>query len=98
MLNQIPFQCLESSEKLGRSITREVWFITNDVGIPIRRTIYKAEDGSVVAVQDWGKGFDHDLYVEHMFYELNQTEDAWLQIQCDSGVYGSMHIKFFDMR
>lgn len=55
MLNQIQFQCLESSYKLGNHITRESWFITNDVGEPIRRTVYKAEDGSVVAIQDWGK-------------------------------------------
>ena len=98
MLNQISFQCLESSYKLGNHITREIWFITTNVGEPIRRTMYKAEDGSVVAIQDCGKGIDHDLYVETMFYELNKTEDAWLQIQCDSGVYGCSHIKLFDMR
>lgn len=97
-MNAIMFQCLESSERIGHDITRESWFITTFEGKPVRRTLYKAEDGSVVAIQDSGKGFSSDLFVETMFYELNKTEDAWLKIQCDSGVYGCHHIKFFDMR
>lgn len=97
-MNMIPFQCLESSMKLGQSITREIWFVVTLAGKPVRRTVYKEEDGSVVAVQDSGKGAPLDLYVETMFYELNKNEDAWLQIQTDAGVYGTNHIQLFDMR
>lgn len=97
-MNAILFQCLESSEKIGHDITREIWFITTAEGKPIRRTLYKAEDGSVVAIQDSGKGINTDLFVETMFYELNKTENAWLKIQTDSGVYGTNHIQLFDMR
>lgn len=96
-MNMIPFQCLESSEKIGRGITREIWFFTTAEGKPIRRTIYKEEDGSVVAIQDYGKGLDTDLYVETMFYELFKNEDSFLKIQTDSGVYGTNHIKLFDL-
>lgn len=96
-MNMIPFQCLENSMKLGQSITREVWFVVTPTGKPIRRTVYKEEDGSVVAIQDSGKRVPSDLYVETMFYELNKDEDAWLQIQVDAGVYGTNHIQLFDM-
>lgn len=96
-MNNILFQCLESSEKIGQSITREIWFLTTSEGKPIRRTLYKEEDGSVVAVQDYGKDLDTDLYVETMFYELFKNEDSFLKIQTDSGVYCTNHIKLFDL-
>lgn len=98
MLNQIPFQCLESSEPLGSGITREIWFMTTAEGEPVRRTLYKEEDGSVVAIQDYGKGLNTDLFVETMFYELFKGESNWLKIQADSGVYSVNHIHMFDRR
>lgn len=97
-MNSLQFQCLESSERIGQDITREIWFMTTNEGIPVRRTLYKAEDGSVVAVQDYGKGLNTDLFVETMFYELFKGEDNWLKIQTDSGVYSTSHIRLFDMR
>lgn len=97
-MNRIPFQCLESVEPIGCGITREIWFVTIPDGTIVRRTLYKAEDGSVVAFQDCGKGVDTALYVETMFYELNKGECPWIKIQTDSGVYGTNHIHLFDMR
>lgn len=97
-MNNVPFQCLESSEKIGQGITREIWFITTAEGEPVRRTLYKEEDGSVVALQDYGEGLNPGLYVEAMFYELFKGEDNWLRIQIDSGVYSTSHIQLFNMR
>lgn len=97
-MNSVPFQCLESSEKIGQGITREIWFITTAEGQPVRRTVYKEEDGSVVAIQDYGQGLSTDLYVETMFYELFKGEDNWLKIQTDSGVYSTSRIQLFNMR
>lgn len=97
-MNSIPFQCLESSEPLGSGITREIWFLTTAEGQPVRRTVYKEEDGSVVAIQDYGKGLNTDLYVEAMFCELFKGEDNWLKIQTDSGVYSTNRIQLFNMR
>lgn len=97
-MNSVPFQCLESSEKIGQNITREIWFITTAEGQPVRRTVYKEEDGSVVAFQDYGKNLNTDLYVEAMFYELFKGEDNWLKIQTDSGVYSTSRIQLFNMR
>lgn len=98
MLNSIPFQCLERSEQLGQSITKETWFITTESGNLIRRTVYKEHNGSVVAFRDCGTGVDKRLFVENMFYELNYGKDPWLQIQCDSHVYSANQVKFFDVR
>jgi hypothetical protein len=97
-LNPLSFQTMESSEPLGSGITREVWFMTTAEGEPVRRTLYKEEDGSVVAIQDYGKGLNTDLFVETMFYELFKGESNWLKIQADSGVYNVDHIHMFDMR
>lgn len=97
-LNPLSFQTMESSESLGNGITREIWFMTTAEGEPVRRTLYKEEDGSVVAIQDYGKGLNTDLFVETMFYELFKGESNWLKIQADSGVYSVDHIHMFDMR
>lgn len=97
-LNPLSFQTMESSETLGSGITREIWFMTTAEGEPVRRTLYKEEDGSVVAIQDYGKGLSTDLFVETMFYELFKGESNWLKIQADSGVYSVDHIHMFDMR
>lgn len=97
-LNPLAFQTMESSEPLGSGITREIWFMTTAEGEPVRRTLYKEEDGSVVAIQDYGKGLSTDLFVETMFYELFKEESNWLKIQADSGVYSVDHIHMFDMR
>lgn len=100
-LNNLPFQTMESSEPLGSGITREIWFITTAEGKPVRRTLYKTEDGSVVAIKDSGNGVNTDLFVETMFYELNRLETAWFRIKADSGVYSDGHIplfQLFDMR
>lgn len=96
-MNRIPFQCLESSERIGNDITREIWFITTADGFPVRRTLYKTEDGSVVAIKDSGNGVNTDLFVETMFYELNKTETAWFRIKADSGVYSDVHIPLFQL-
>lgn len=97
-LNPLSFQTMESSESLGSGITREIWFMTTAEGKPVRRTLYKEEDGSVVAIQDYGKGLNTDLFVETMFYELFKGESNWLKIQADSGVYSVNHIHMFDRR
>ena len=97
-LNPLSFQTMESSESLGSGITREIWFMTTAEGEPVRRTLYKEEDGSVVAIQDYGRGLSTDLFVETMFYELFKGESNWLKIQTDSGVYSVDHIHMFDMR
>ncbi len=97
-LNPLSFQTMESSELLGSGITREVWFMTTAEGEAVRRTLYKEADGSVVAIQDYGKGLNNDLYVETMFYELFKGESNWLKIQADSCVYSVDHIHMFDMR
>ena len=96
-MNRIPFQCLESSERIGNDITREIWFITTAEGKPVRRTLYKTEDGSVVAIKDSGNGVNTALFVETMFYELNKTETAWFRIKADSGVYSDVHIPLFQL-
>lgn len=96
-LNNLPFQTMESSEPLGSGITREIWFITTAEGKPVRRTLYKTEDGSVVAIKDSGNGVNTDLFVETMFYELNRLETAWFRIKADSGVYSDGHIPLFQL-
>ena len=97
MQTLVPFQCLESVRRLGQGITRESWFITNpSLEGFVRRVVYKNESGKVVAFQDEGKNISNDLYVERVFYEFNR-EGAWLQVQCNSGVYAVQHIKLFDM-
>ena len=96
-LNNLPFQTMESSEPLGSGITREIWFITTAEGKPVRRTLYKTEDGSVVAIKDSGNGVNTDLFVETMFYELNRLETAWFRIKADSGVYSDGHTPLFQL-
>lgn len=78
------------------NMTRENWFVIPDNHRidPIRRTLYKAEDGSVVAYQDSNNNI---LHVEQTFFDLYEHEPEFEAIMDDCLVYSKDKMHFFNM-
>lgn len=97
-MTRIDFQTLESSYNMPCGIMRETWFITKSYrNNPIRREIYKAQDGSVVAIRDSGVGVDTSLYMEMRFFDFYQDEPELQGILYDQGITDYSLIKLFRM-
>lgn len=94
---EVSFQCLESTTVIDLDITRESWFLITKQGDLVRRTLYKAYDGSVVAIKDEG-AVPNYLFVDRTFYDICKETTRWKKIQQDSGVRTVNKIKFFYMR
>lgn len=89
-MTNMDFQVLESSYTLPRDITRETWFVTRKGLLsslpPVRREIYKAEDGSVVAIRDSGIGVDSALYIDEEYLVFFKGEPELEVIMHDQGI------------
>lgn len=95
------FQTLESKYTLHHGIMHETWFVTRK-GLfrslpPIRRDVYKAEDGSVVAIRDSGIGVDTAMYVDEEFLLFYGDEPEMGVIMSDQGITDINKIKTFRM-
>ena len=89
-MTNMDFQVLESSYTLPHDITHETWFVTRK-GLfsslpPVRRELYKAEDGSVVAVRDFGMGVDTALYMDEEYLMFFKGEPELDVIMHDQGI------------
>ena len=89
-MTNMDFQVLESSFILPRDITHETWFVSRKGLLsslpPIRRELYKAEDGSVVAIRDSGVGADTALYVDEEYLAFFKDEPELEVIMHDQGI------------
>lgn len=89
-MTNIDFQVFESSYTLPHDITHETWFVTRRGLLsslpPIRRELYKAEDGSVVAIRDSGVGADTALYIDEEYLTLFKDEPEIEVIMHDQGI------------
>lgn len=103
MMNNIPFQTLESSVSLPHGITHETWFLTRKnilarSPIIVRREVYKLDDGSVVAVRDSGTNlFDTALYMDEAFVDFYRYEPEMEVILSDQGITNFDLVKTFRM-
>ena len=98
-MTNIDFQVLESSYTLPHDITHETWFVTRR-GLfsslpPLRREIYKAGDGSVVAVRDSGVGVDTALYMDEEYLVFFKDEPEIEVIMHDQGITDPNLIKTY---
>jgi len=100
-MTDLDFQTLESSHILPHDIIHETWFVTRRGFLkslpPVRREVYKAEDGSVVAVRDSGVGVDTALYMDADFFEFFNGEPELDVIMRDQGITNYKHIKMYRM-
>lgn len=98
-MTNLDFQMLESSYTLGRDIVHETWFITRKGWFsslpPVRRDVYKAEDGSVVAFKDTGINVDKALYMDEEFLMFFAGEPELDVIMADQGITDTNLIKTF---
>lgn len=97
----IDFQTLESSYTMPYDITHETWFVTRRGLLrslpPVRREVYKVEDGSVIAVRDSGVGVDTALYVDEDFMDFYKGEPEMDVILSDQGITDYSKVKLFRM-
>ncbi len=97
----VDFQTLESSYTMSHDITHETWFVTRRGLLrslsPVRREVYKAEDGSVIAVRDSGIGVDTALYVDEDFMDFYKGEPEMDVILSDQGITDYSKVKLFRM-
>lgn len=97
----VDFQTLESSYTMPHDITHETWFVTRRGLLrslsPIRREVYKAEDGSVIAVRDSGVMVDTALYVDEDFMDFYKGEPEMDVILSDQGITDYSKVKLFRM-
>ena len=97
----VDFQTLESSYTMPHDITHETWFITRRGLLrslsPVRREVYKAEDGSVIAIRDSGIGVDTSLYVDEDFMDFYKGEPEMDVILSDQGITDYSKVKLFRM-
>lgn len=97
----VDFQTLESSYTMPHDITHETWFVTRRGLLrslsPVRREVYKAEDGSVIAVRDSGIGVDTALYVDEDFMDFYKGEPEMDVILSDQGIADYSKVKLFRM-
>ena len=98
-MNNIDFQTKESSFILPHDITHEIWFVTRRGLLrslsPIRREVYKMDDGSVVALRDSGVGVDTALYVDEEFLSFFKGEPELEVIMNDQGITDYTKLKLF---
>ena len=97
----IEFQTLEARHSMPHDITYEKWFITRRSFLhslpPIRREVYKAQDGSVIAFRDSGVGIDKALYMDQDFFEFYNGEPELDTILSDQGITNKYKVKLFRM-
>lgn len=97
----IDFQTLESTHSLPHDITHETWFVTRKGLLrtlpPVRRDVYKLEDGSVVAVRDSGVGVDRVMYMDEDFMDFYKGEPEMDVIMSDQGITNYSSIKLYRM-
>lgn len=97
----VDFQTLESSYTMPHDITHETWFVTRRGLLrslsPVRREVYKAEDGSVIAIRDSGIGVDTSLYVDEDFMDFYKGEPEMDVILSDQGITDYSKVKLFRM-
>ena len=97
----VDFQTLESSYTMHHDITHETWFVTRRGLLrslsPVRREVYKAEDGSVIAIRDSGIGVDTSLYVDEDFMDFYKGEPEMDVILSDQGITDYSKVKLFRM-
>lgn len=100
-MTDLDFQTLESIYAMPHDITHEIWFVTRRGFLrslpPVRREVYKAEDGSVIAVRDSGIGVDTALYVDEDFMDLYKGEPEMDVILSDQGITDYSKVKLFRM-
>ena len=100
-MTDLDFQTLESIYAMPHDITHEIWFVTRRGFLrslpPVRREVYKAEDGSVIAVRDSGIGVDTALYVHEDFMDLYKGEPEMDVILSDQGITDYSKVKLFRM-
>lgn len=100
-MTELDFQTLESRRTLPHDITHEVWFVTRRGFLrslpPVRREVYKAEDGSVIALRDSGIGVDPALYVDEEFMDFFKGEPELDVIMSDQGINDYHKVKLFRM-
>ena len=100
-MTNIDFQTLESRYILPHDITHETWFVTRRGFLrtlpPVRREVYKMEDGSVVAVRDSGMGADPALYMDEEFMDFFKGEPEMDVIMNDQGITDYSKVKLFRM-
>lgn len=100
-MTDLDFQTLESSRTMPHDITYEKWFVTRRgflrVLPPVRREVYKAEDGSVIAIRDSGVGVDTALYVDEEFMDFYKGEPEMDVILSDQGITDYSKVKLFRM-
>ena len=64
---------------------------------PVRREVYKAEDGSVIAFRDSGVGVDTALYVDEDFMDFYKGEPEMDVILSDQGITDYSKVRLFRM-
>ena len=100
-MTNLDFHVLESSYPLRHDITHETWFITRKGLLsslpPVRRDLYKAEDGSVIAIKDSGIGVDTALYMDEEYLQFFTGEPEIDVIMRDQGITDLNKIKTFRM-
>lgn len=97
-MTNLDFQTLESSYVLPHDITHETWFVTRrKKSSPVRRDVYKLEDGSVVAVRDSGVGIEKFLYMDEEFMDFYKGEPEMDVILSDQGITDYNSIKLYRM-
>lgn len=100
-MTDLDFQTLENSRTLSYGITHETWFVTRRGFLrslpPVRREVYKAEDGSVVAVRDSGVGVEPYLYVDEEFMDFYKGEPELDVILSDQGISDYSKVKLYRM-
>lgn len=100
-MTDLDFQTLENSYTMPHDITHETWFVTRRGLLrslqPVRREVYKAEDGSVVAIRDSGVGVDTALYIDEDFMDFYKGEPEMDVILSDQGITDYSKVKLFRM-
>lgn len=96
----LDMQVLESQHPIGKGVTVESWFIRKS-GSCCRTELYKAEDGSVVAYQDWVGGKWGELHIELQFLQQNHIQlndmEPELKAIIDWAGVSLSKVKTFDM-
>ena len=98
-MTDLDFQTLESSHTMPHDIIHETWFVTRRGLLrslpPVRREVYKAEDGSVIAFRDSGVGVDTALYVDEDFMDFYKGEPEMDVILSDQGITDYSKVRLF---
>lgn len=100
-MTNLDFQTLESKRNMPHDITYECWFVTRRGLLkslpPVRREVYKAEDGSVIAFRDSGAEVDPNLYMDEDFMDFYKGEPEMDVILSDQGITDYSKVKLFRM-